>query len=388
MLNTFQSFNELGLPVQLLSSLEKLKYVTPTPVQAAAIPVALAGKDVLATAQTGTGKTAAFAIPMLTWLMADHTKCALILAPTRELAAQIQQVIRNLSVGMKMRGALLVGGESFNRQADDLYHGVDYIVATPGRLNDHLEQNTVDLSVIDILVVDEFDRMLDMGFAPQVKQIMKHVSNDRQTLLFSATLPPEIMNLASSYLKNPERIAINPVLQAAPEVKEETIRTTQPEKNNIILKVMQEREGRILVFTRTKSRTDRLARLLFQKGHDVVSLHGGHTQSQRKMALEKFRRGSHRIMVATDLASRGIDVNDINHVINYDIPESREDYIHRIGRTGRSGKTGNALNLLTELDTDAERILTGKKPEKGQHRPHQNRPSRRSRSPQGRRRFR
>ncbi len=378
MLTTFQSFNELGLPAQLLQSIEKLKYVTPTPVQAAAIPFALAGKDVLATAQTGTGKTAAFAIPMLTWLMADHTKCALILAPTRELAAQIYQVIRNLSSGMKMRGALLVGGESFNRQADDLYQGIDYIVATPGRLNDHLEQNTVDLSVIDILVVDEFDRMLDMGFAPQVKQIMKYVSNERQTLLFSATLPPEIMNLANSYMKNPERIAINPVLQAAPEVKEETIHTTQPEKNNIILKEMEARKGRILVFTRTKSRTDRLARLLFQSGHEVVSLHGGHTQSQRKSSLEKFRRGSHRIMVATDLASRGIDVNDICHVINYDLPESREDYIHRIGRTGRSGKTGNALNLLTALDTDAERVLTGKKSQN-------NRPQMRSRRPQGRR---
>lgn len=293
--------------------------------------------------------------------MADHTKCALILAPTRELAAQIHQVIRQLSIGMKMRGALLVGGESFNRQADDLYHGVDYIVATPGRLNDHLEQNTVDLSVIDILVIDEFDRMLDMGFAPQVKQIMRHVSEERQTLLFSATLPPEILNLANSYMKNPERIAVDPVLRSATEVKEETIHTTQPEKNTIMLKEMEERKGRILVFTRTKSRTDRLARFLFQKGHDVVSLHGGHTQSQRKSSLEKFRQGSHRIMVATDLASRGIDVSDICHVINYDIPESREDYIHRIGRTGRSGKTGNALNLLTALDTDAERILTGKK---------------------------
>lgn len=361
-MNPFNTFNELNIPQPILMSLGKMNFITPTPIQAQAIPPALAGKDILGTAQTGTGKTGAFSIPLLNALYADRGKCALILAPTRELAAQIFEVLKKMSKGMNFYGALLIGGESFNRQADDLYRGgVDYIVATPGRLNDHLQEKTVDLSAMEFLVLDEVDRMLDMGFLPQIKRILAHVPKERQTLLFSATLPKEILGLASTFLKNPVRVEIGHVLQATPQVTEETIRTSHISKNTVILAELSKREGKIIIFARTQSRAERLAEILYREGHGVVCLHGGRSQGQRKQALDRFRRGSHRIMVATDLAGRGIDVLDIEHVINYDLPQSREDYIHRIGRTGRSGKKGNALTLVTEVDCDVEQITTGVK---------------------------
>jgi ATP-dependent RNA helicase DeaD len=338
-----------------------MKFLTPTPVQAAAIPPALAGHDVLATAQTGTGKTGAFAVPLLTKLIGDHMSQALILVPTRELGAQIFKVLCQMGAGSKRRGTLVVGGESFGRQASDLYRGVDYIVATPGRLNDHLEEGSVNLEAIDTLILDEVDRMLDMGFAPQIKAIMRYVPKDRQTMLFSATLPDEIKSFAATFLRDPVRVAIGAVTEIASKVTEETIRTTNEGKNAIILKEMEAREGRVLVFTRTKSRTDRLARLLYQSGHDVVALHGGRTQAQRKQALDRFRSGHSRIMVATDLAGRGIDVPDIEHVINYDLPATRDDYIHRIGRTGRFGRTGTAINFLVSGDYEGERVISGAK---------------------------
>lgn len=359
-LNTFHSFNDLSLPAPLSNALTEMNFTQPTPVQAAAIPAALEGKDVLGTAKTGTGKTAAFGIPLVARLTANSNIDALILAPTRELAAQIYDVLRQMTRGQKMYGALVVGGESFSRQASELRRGADFIVATPGRLNDHLKRRTVDLSHIGFLVLDEVDRMLDMGFAPQIKQVVRHVPNNRQTLLFSATLPPEIAGLASSFLKDPVRIAIGAPTETATEVKQTTVQTTQQGKNTVLLEELKKREGRVLVFTRTKSRTDRVAQLLDARGHDVVSLHGGRTQGQRKKALENFRTGTHRIMVATDLAGRGIDVNDIRHVINYDVPSTHEDYIHRIGRTGRFGKSGNALTLLVSGDHEGERIVMGK----------------------------
>ncbi len=334
-------------------------FAKPTPVQQQTIPAAFSGKDVLATAQTGTGKTGAFGIPLLTLLTESPQRQALILAPTRELAAQIFKVLGQMGQGLQLKGVLVIGGESFGRQADGLASDWAYVVATPGRLNDHLQERTVSLAHCDTLVLDEVDRMLDMGFLPQLKKILGHVPDARQTLLFSATLPTEITRLAATFLKDPVRVAIGEVSRPAGEVKEETIRTTDAGKNTVLLQQMQERKGLILVFARTKSRTDRLAKLLLREGHDVVSLHGGRSQAQRKFALEKFRSGSHRIMVATDLAGRGIDVADIEHVINYDVPSTREDYIHRIGRTGRCGKTGSALNLLLGGDTDGEYVISG-----------------------------
>jgi superfamily II DNA/RNA helicase len=360
--SSFSTFNELSLPDALSKSLGKMNFISPTPIQKQAIPVALEGKDILGTAQTGTGKTGAFGIPLLTRLYAEPTQQALILCPTRELAAQINQVLRQMGKGLGMYGSLVVGGESFRRQRDELERGADYIVATPGRLNDHLQEGTVDLSGINFLVLDEVDRMLDMGFAPQIKEIMKYLSKDRQTLLFSATLPKEIQGLANQLMKNPVRVAIDTELKAAPQIEQKTVETSMDGKNSLILKEIEERKGKILIFARTQIRTDRLATMLFREGHRVVRLHGGCTQWQRKDALDKFRRGTHTIMVATDLAGRGIDVTDIEHVINFDLPENHEDYIHRIGRTGRFGKAGQALNFVTPLDVDAERIITGVKP--------------------------
>lgn len=336
-----------------------MNFLQPTPVQAEAIPPALAGKDILATAQTGTGKTGAFGIPLLTYLNANGKKDALILAPTRELAAQIHEVLQTMSRGQKIYGSLVIGGESFSRQARELRQGADYIIATPGRLNDHLQQGTVDLSRIGFLVLDEVDRMLDMGFAPQIKQVMRHVPEERQTLLFSATLPKEITGMAAKFLTDPVRVEIGTTSAPASEVTAKTIKTTNEGKNSLILSELEAREGKVIVFTRTKSRTDRLAKLLHREGHDVVSLHGGRSQGQRKQALDRFKRGASRILVATDLAGRGIDVDDIQHVINFDVPSSREDYVHRIGRTGRCGKTGNALNFLVAGDHEGERIFSG-----------------------------
>lgn len=360
-MNDFTQFKELDLPIPLHRALEKMGFLQPTPVQAKTIPLAFQNKDILASAQTGTGKTAAFAIPMLKKLVEQPDKQGLILVPTRELAAQIYDVLRVMAAGIRKRGVLVVGGESFNRQADGLYREFDYIVATPGRLNDHLDQGTADLSGIQCLVLDEIDRMLEMGFLGQIKAILRHVPKERQTMFFSATLPKEIGELAGSFLKNPERVSIGSVSAPVGQVSETTIRTTMREKNTVIRDEIAKREGLVLVFARTQARTERLADLLYGDGHRVVALHGGRSQAQRKAALQKFRNGSHRIMVATDLAGRGIDVLNIEHVINYDVPETREDYIHRIGRTGRGGKTGQALTLLVPEDSDGDEIVTGKR---------------------------
>ncbi len=360
-MNKFQTFSNLRLPVPLAQALQTMNFITPTPIQLAAIPHALEGKDILATAQTGTGKTAAFGIPLLTFLSEDRANRALILAPTRELAAQIYEVLRKMAHGLSCHGVLVVGGESFSRQVDDLSRGIQYVVATPGRLNDHLQEGTIGLQQVGLVVLDEVDRMLDMGFAPQIEQVMRHIPKQRQTLLFSATLPQEISRLANAYLNEHVRVAVTPVEVSAPDVKEETIETTQALKNSVLLKEIEFRKGRILIFTRTQSRADRVARLLSEKGQGVVSLHGGRSQGQRKQALQRFRAGNRRIMVATDLAGRGIDVPEIEHVINYDLPATREDYIHRIGRTGRNGKSGQALTLVVNTDLEAKEIITGVK---------------------------
>ncbi|NBT57642.1 DEAD/DEAH box helicase [bacterium] len=358
----FQTFNELKLPAVLNRALDAMAFREPTPVQAASIPPAIEGKDILGTAQTGTGKTGAFGIPLHRYLQTQDTKQALVLAPTRELAAQILDVLNQMAKGSQLKGLLVVGGESFSRQAEVFFRGCDFIVATPGRLNDHLGENTMHLNNIGMLILDEVDRMLDMGFAPQIKQILKFLPKERQTMVFSATLPPEVKTIAESFLKSPVRVSIGHTHQPAPKVKEETIHTSATEKNALLLKELEQRQGKIIIFAKTQNRSERLAGILHDKGHKVVLLHGGRTQGQRKQALMKFRQGSHRIMVATDLAGRGIDVEDIEHVINYDPPQSREDYIHRIGRTGRFGKEGKALNFLVPTDVDGEQIVTGRKP--------------------------
>lgn len=361
-MSDFERFDDLPIPGPLADALADMGFEAPTPIQAQAIPHALEGRDVLGTAQTGTGKTGAFGIPLLANLYKEPSHQALILAPTRELAAQIYQVLKQMSRGLHIRCALVVGGESFRRQADEFDAGIDVVIATPGRLNDHLQERTFSLRYVYYVVLDEVDRMLDMGFAPQVKRIMRHVPVKRQTLLFSATLPKEALDIAHSFLRDPVRVAVETVAsEVDPQISETTINTTNEGKKTVVLQEVKAREGRILIFTRTKTRADSLYRMLQQAGLPVVNMHGGRSHSQRKQALDQFRRGTKRIMVATDLAGRGIDVEGIEHVINFDIPSNREDYIHRMGRTGRFGRKGTVLNLMVTGDQESERVLAGKK---------------------------
>jgi len=360
---SFQVFADLDLPPALHQGLEKMKFVEPTPVQAATIPDALKGRDVLGIAQTGTGKTAAFGIPMLTRLFNDRYPIGLVLAPTRELAAQIHKVLEQMSSqGMKLHGALMVGGESFRKQSSQYDRGLDFIVATPGRLIDHLRQKSISLERAELLVLDEVDRILDMGFAPQIEEIMRHVPKRRQTLLFSATMPPEIQNLANRFLKNPLQVSIGgDVAMPAAQIEEQTIETTLREKQDLLIHHLRKKKGKILIFCKTKDRCEILYTVLNRERLPCVRLHGDCSQGERKSALESFRRGKPDIMVATDLAGRGIDIVDIEHVINYDLPHSREDYIHRIGRTARAGRSGTALNFLTPGDIDGYYAISNKK---------------------------
>jgi len=350
------SFKELSLPGPLAKALEKMNFKVPTPVQAASLPPALAGIDVLGTAQTGTGKTAAFGIPLLAMLLRYPGLKAVVLAPTRELAAQIHQVLARMCAGSKLKGAVLVGGESFLDQKLQVKAGADYFVCTPGRLLDHIEAG-LKLTKVGVLVLDEVDRMLDMGFAPQLSQIAPHIPQERLTLLFSATLPKEILEVAAEYLREPVRVSIGATTRPVENVKQENYPTTHLQKNDLLLKHLSEQKGRIMIFTRTQLRANKVYQVLQRNRIKSVIFHGGRTQSQRKQALLDFTSGTNPIMVATDLAGRGIDVSDISCVINYDLPMNREDYIHRIGRTARNGKTGRALNYLVPENRQGRGII-------------------------------
>jgi superfamily II DNA/RNA helicase len=341
------SFHDMPLPEVLLKALDTMQFVEPTPIQEQSIPLILAERDLLACAQTGTGKTAAFSLPMLTRLMAEPNKGALILAPTRELALQITEFVAKLTWNMpRLKPVLLIGGAPMQKQTRLLMQKPRVIVATPGRLVDHLQQRTVDLSRTALLVLDEADRMLDMGFAPQLREILKHIPEARQTLLFSATMPDDIRRLASQHLRAPAEVHVNPEKPVASRIQHVVIQTTGETKNEVLITELNQREGSVLIFARTKHRTDRLAKYLQRFGFSVTRLHGDRSQSQRESALKGFRVGTYRILVATDIAARGIDIPHIAHVINYDLPQTPEDYVHRIGRTARAGATGEALCLL------------------------------------------
>jgi len=341
------TFNELALPGELSSALQKMEFVTPTPIQAQSIPAALEGRDLVASAETGSGKTAAFGIPMITRLLQDEDSVGLVLAPTRELAVQIVKVLKDLSQdARRFRAALLIGGVPMGGQLQALRADPRVIVATPGRLVDHLERRSVDLSRCSVLVLDEADRMLDMGFAPQLEQIRRVLSAERQTLLFSATMPPDIEALAAKWLRDPVRVAIGQVSRPVDRIEQKVVEADSGAKNDVLLKELQGRAGSILIFARTKRRTDRLARVLHGAGHRVAHIHGDRSQSQRQRALDGFREGRFTILVATDIAARGLDIPEIAHVINYDMPMVPEDYVHRIGRTARAGRTGEALALV------------------------------------------
>ena len=346
------NFNELNpLENQLKNSLKFADFKTPTPIQSQSIPLSLTGKDILGTAQTGTGKTLAFTIPMINKLIKDKNAMALIICPTRELASQVMQTVTKLnSKEININSALLIGGESMQKQLRQLTKRTRIIVGTPGRINDHIERKSLKLYKVTYLVLDETDRMLDMGFTPQIELILRHIPKSHQTLLFSATLPDDILKISEKYLKNPERVSVGSVSTPIEKIKQETFQITPDKKYHELINQLVERSGSILVFVKTKHGADKIVKRLKYDGHSADAIHGNLRQSKRDRVIRGFRSGKSRILVATDVAARGLDIPLIQHVINYDLPQVPEDYIHRIGRTGRAGKEGSAMTFLTNHD--------------------------------------
>ncbi len=346
-MTTFTSFE---LPSFLIESLERMDITTPTPIQAAAIPPALKGRDILASAQTGTGKTIAYLLPLITNLLKSPRASALVLAPTRELAAQIQASARAL-LGRKFEVALLIGGESMYKQLTALKQRPRLIIGTPGRINDHLQRRTLRLEETSFLVLDETDRMLDMGFTEALKKIVQHLPKERQTFMFSATMPSSIKTLAAAYLTNAEHISVGSTTEPVLKIKQETLQTSNSDKFPCLLKELNEREGSVIIFVKTKHGADRLAEKLSRQNHPATAIHGDLKQRQRDEVIRNFRNlKKERILVATDIAARGLDIPHLQLVINYDLPQCPEDYIHRIGRTGRAGMEGSALSLISPDD--------------------------------------
>src|SRR3989338_9063529 len=339
-------FSELGILPQILTVLDQLKFTIPTPIQHQSIPPGIAGKDIMGIAQTGTGKTLAFGIPMIQRLHSMGGR-GLILLPTRELALQADEMLQKIGRAFGMYTAVLIGGESMHKQISALRRNPKIILATPGRLLDHLRQRLVTLREVKILVLDEADRMLDMGFTPQINQIMKVIPTERQTLLYSATMPKGIVNLATSYMKLPVRVEVAPSGTAAEKVEQEIIIVEKSGKMAQLESVLQENPGTALVFSRTKWGARQICQALNVKGYKAAEIHANRSLRQRKDALEGFKRGRYEVLVATDIAARGIDVVNIGVVINYDLPDNSEDYIHRIGRTGRAGREGKAVSFAT-----------------------------------------
>lgn len=344
------NFLSFGLPENILQAISRMQFTTPTPVQAQAIPPALEGQDIMATAQTGTGKTAAFSIPLICKLMEDPQAGAIILAPTRELAGQIADMIKQLAPSPDLKIALLIGGEAMPHQLKQLKRAPQIIVGTPGRVNDHLKRGTLHLNNARFLVLDETDRMLDMGFGVQIEKILEHMPEERQTLLFSATLPQNILKLAQKYLRDPVRIAVGTANAPTAQVKQDTLFIPDDKKYDELLNQLNAREGAIIIFVKTKYGADRLALKLNKEGHRAEAIHGNLRQRQRERVIGHFRNEKYRILVATDVAARGLDIPHIEHVINYDLPQLPEDYIHRIGRTGRGGAEGHAVSFITPAD--------------------------------------
>ncbi len=344
-------FATFGLPETLLKALEKIGFTEPTPIQAQAIPFALQGRDVLGSASTGTGKTAAFALPMITHLIHNPESAALIMTPTRELATQVLATIMPLLImHREIRTACLIGGESMGRQFAQLAQNPRIIVGTPGRINDHLSRRSLKLEKADFLILDETDRMLDMGFGVQIEKIIPLMAKKRQTLMFSATLPQEIVRMSSRYLTNPERVSVDSTTLPPSRIKQEQVQTTEGEKYMTLTQQLDKRTGSVIVFVKTKHGADRLATRLSRADYAADAIHGNLQQRRRDRVIQGFRDQKYRILVATDVAARGLDIPHIEHVINYDLPQCPEDYIHRIGRTARAGAEGEAVNLLTPAD--------------------------------------
>ncbi len=350
-------FNDLSLRPELLQGIHALGYENPTPVQAAAIPEALQGKDVIGSAQTGSGKTVAFTLPLLSRLLADREAeggvkaglrvRALVLTPTRELATQVERAISELAKFSPVRCVTVIGGASFHNQTQDLRKGAEVVVATPGRLLDHIRSGTFNLQNVRVAVLDEADRMLDMGFMPDVRRIMKMLPAERQTLMFSATIPVEVERVVNEFMRSPVRVAVDKPRSTATTVKQWLLPITEDQKAALLEALLKE-DGvdSVIIFTRTKIRADRVAGWLQRKAVGCVVLHSDLSQNERDRAMAAFREGKHTVLVATDLAARGLDVPEVSHVINYDVPQHPEDYVHRIGRTGRAMTTGDAATLV------------------------------------------
>lgn len=345
------TFQAMGLPEPLMQALSRMQFHEPTPIQAQAIPLALQGQDILGSAQTGTGKTGAFGIPLVAHLLTNSRSSALVLTPTRELAMQVMdQLHALLGKPSHIRTALLIGGESMPKQINQLRNRPRILVGTPGRINDHLTRGNLMLHDTHFLVLDETDRMLDMGFTIQIDQIMKYITSAHQTLLFSATLPDNITRIAKKYLNNPARVAVSPTSAPAADVSQDMIRVSEADKYPTLLEQLDERPGSIIIFVKTKYGTERMASKLNKEGHSAVAIHGDLRQSKRNRVIDAFRKQKYRVLVATDVAARGLDIPHIEHVINYDLPQCAEDYIHRIGRTARAGAKGCALSLVSPAD--------------------------------------
>jgi ATP-dependent RNA helicase RhlE len=349
------SFNDLSLTPAMRDAIARMGYTTPTPIQAQAIGPILEGRDLIGCAQTGTGKTAAFAIPTIERLARESSTTstrggprpprALVLAPTRELALQIAETFGALGGAHGVGVAVLIGGESMGPQVAALQRRPDVVVATPGRLLDHLDRRTLALGTLRIVVLDEADRMLDMGFAPQVERVLRVTPLDRQTLCFSATMPAEVAALVRQHLVRPVRVDAGVIARPVARVRQMLYKAQTQEKTPLLLRLLGEEPGQTLVFTRTKHRADRVARAVGAAGHRVTRLHADRSMSQRREALDGFRSGRYRVLIATDIAARGIDVPEIAHVVNFDLPHTAEDYIHRIGRTARAEASGRATSF-------------------------------------------
>jgi ATP-dependent RNA helicase RhlE len=366
------SFESLGLSAELLRAVTEQGYTEPTPIQAQAIPVVLSGHDLLGAAQTGTGKTAGFTLPLLQRLSAGarasasparHPVRALILVPTRELAAQVQESVRAYGRFLKLRSAVIFGGVGFTPQADELRRGVDIVVATPGRLLDHVQQRTIDLRQVEILVLDEADRMLDMGFIPDIRRILALLPKQRQNLLFSATFPDEVRKLANSFMRNPTTVEVAPRNKPVELISQVAHPVDQGRKRELLTHLVKTHNWQqVLVFTRTKHGANRLAQQLERDGIVSDAIHGNKSQGARTRALKRFKNNELQVLVATDIAARGLDIEELPHVVNYDLPHVAEDYVHRIGRTGRAGASGQAVSLISSeersLLSAVERLIS------------------------------
>jgi ATP-dependent RNA helicase RhlE len=340
------TFDGMGIAPKILEVLDGLKFTQPTPIQHKAIPSAIDGADIIGVAQTGTGKTLAFAIPVVQRLSRGKGRC-LVLVPTRELAEQVNETFRKIAPKFGLNTVVIIGGASMQAQLKALKRNPHVIIATPGRLIDHMNQKTVHLNEVEILILDEADRMLDMGFKPDIERILKFVPKKRQTMLFSATIPGEVVSIGTTHMKLPVHVEVAPSGTAAERIIQELFIVKKEAKKKLLSKLLDQYRGPVLLFSRTKRGASKIKSMIKEMGHRVAEIHSDRTLKQRKEALEGFKTGRYRILVATDIAARGIDVVGIEMVINYDLPDDAENYVHRIGRTGRAGHEGRAISFAT-----------------------------------------